>query len=48
MGVRIGKNGLLGLAALAVVALLAWAWVDGGKLPLRAISEPVTIPGVSQ
>lgn len=39
---------MLGLAALAVVALLAWAWHDGGKRPLRAISEPVSIPGVSQ
>jgi len=39
---------VLGLFALAVGALLAWAWHDGGKRPLHEIAEPVSIPGVSQ
>ena len=29
---------------LAVVALLAWAWWDGGEEPLRPISQPVPVP----
>ena len=29
-----------------VLALLVYAWIDGGRRPLRAISEPVALPGV--
>ena len=32
------------LAAVAVIAVLAWAWIDGGKQPQRMIEEPVELP----
>lgn len=35
----------IGLAvALLVVAVLALAWFDGGREPLRPIAEPVKLP----
>jgi hypothetical protein len=36
----------MALAALAIlaVALLAWAWADGGREPLHEIAEPVAVP----
>jgi hypothetical protein len=38
---------LLGLA-LAIVALLAFAWIDGGREPVRTITVPVALPGGAQ
>lgn len=32
------------LAAVAAMALLVWAWLDGGREPLREIAEPVAVP----
>ena len=32
------------VAAVAVIAVLAWAWIDGGKQPKRWIEEPVELP----
>jgi hypothetical protein len=32
------------LAAL-VLAALAYAWIDGGREPLRDIAVPVAVPG---
>jgi len=32
------------VAALALVAFLAWAWIDGGERPLEPIVEPVPLP----
>lgn len=32
------------LAAVAAVALLTLAYVDGGEEPLRPIAEPVDLP----
>jgi hypothetical protein len=34
------------LAGLAVIILLviAYAWVDGGREPVRQISEPIPLP----
>lgn len=32
------------IAGAIVVALLAYAWVDGGEEPLRPIVEPVAVP----
>lgn len=32
------------LAAVVVVALLVWAWLDGGREPLREIAVPVSVP----
>ena len=39
--------GWLGLAA-ALVALLGWAWHDGGERPQHLIVQPVALPGVSR
>lgn len=46
MARRIGKYHWLALAVLAVLGLLAWAWVDGGERPLSPVSEEVVLPGV--
>jgi hypothetical protein len=32
------------IAGALVIALLAYAWVDGGEEPLRPIVEPVRVP----
>ncbi len=32
------------LTGLALIALVAWAWIDGGREPLREIAEPVAVP----
>lgn len=32
------------IAAGLVFALLLYAWIDGGKEPIRPISEPVPLP----
>ena len=46
---RLQATGLVaGIAAVALAALLGWAWADGGQQPLRAISEPVALPGAGQ
>lgn len=29
---------------LALLALIAWAWWDGGEEPLRPIAQPVSVP----
>ena len=32
------------LLVALLAALLAWAWVDGGREPLREIAQPVAVP----
>ena len=32
------------IAGALVVALLAYAWIDGGEEPLRPMVEPVPVP----
>ena len=32
------------VAAVALAAVLAWAWIDGGEQPKRWIEEPVELP----
>lgn len=34
----------LGIVALAVVALLVIAWIDGGEEPLRPIVQEIEVP----
>ena len=41
-GKRMGWIGLL------LVALLVYAWIDGGEEPLRPIVEPVAVPENAQ
>lgn len=31
--------------AVPIVALLGYAWTDGGRQPLRDIVEPLPVPG---
>jgi hypothetical protein len=40
-----GKGIVMVLAAL-VLAVLIYAWIDGGREPLREIAVPVAVPGV--
>ena len=34
----------MGVVVAAVVAVVAWAWIDGGREPLRDITQPVPLP----
>lgn len=34
----------MGWIVAALVALLVYAWIDGGEEPLRPIIEPVAVP----
>ncbi len=38
------RNTLLLALAAAVLALLAYAWIDGGREPVRLMIEPVMVP----
>ncbi|MFC3174715.1 hypothetical protein ACFOD9_10660 [Novosphingobium bradum] len=40
---RPGRIALILIAVLGA-ALLAWAWANGGREPLREIAEPVAVP----
>lgn len=33
---------------MLVLAFLVYAWIDGGREPLRDIAVPVVVPGVPQ
>lgn len=44
MAGRIQRNWLLWLTAALIVAFIVFAWIDGGREPLREISEPVPVP----
>ncbi|HKX80046.1 MAG TPA: hypothetical protein VJM34_16140 [Novosphingobium sp.] len=39
---------LIAAAVTAMVGLLAFAWIDGGAVPLRTIAEPVAVPGAAR
>jgi len=39
---------ILTIIALPVAALLGYAWVDGGREPLRDIAQPLPIPAVAK
>lgn len=39
---------LIGGVGIVVVGFLAWAWMDGGREPVRQISEPVPVPELAQ
>jgi len=38
-----GRNAVLIVVAV-VLAVVAWAWIDGGRQPVREISVPVAVP----
>ncbi|HET9628733.1 MAG TPA: hypothetical protein VFP14_04535 [Novosphingobium sp.] len=41
--IRPGRLALI-LIGVLVLVLLGWAWLDGGREPLREITEPVAVP----
>lgn len=41
-------TGIAMIVAALVLALLAYAWIDGGREPLRDISVPVAISGAGE
>lgn len=45
---RTGRGGrirlVIGIVIVAAVAVLGWAWADGGREPLREIVQPVAVP----
>jgi hypothetical protein len=48
--VTVGKLGgvLLSVAVAGLAALLVYAWVDGGREPVRDIVIDIPVPGVGQ
>lgn len=34
----------VGMGVLLVLAVLAWAWWDAGREPLRPIERPIPVP----
>ena len=43
--VTVRKGWILGSIAGLVILLLAYAWIDGGREPVRPISETIAVPG---
>ncbi len=37
-------KGIVAIVVALVLGLLAYAWIDGGREPLREIAVPVTVP----
>ncbi|MEZ5743265.1 MAG: hypothetical protein R3D89_05935 [Sphingomonadaceae bacterium] len=35
---------VLAVLLVLVIAVLAYAWIDGGREPLRDISQPIPVP----
>jgi hypothetical protein len=40
------KSWIVAAAAAVVFLVLVYAWIDGGREPLRPISEPVRVPRI--
>jgi hypothetical protein len=38
----------IGWILAALIALLVYAWIDGGEEPLRPIVEPIAVPENAQ
>jgi hypothetical protein len=41
---RFGRRLAIGLV-LALLALVAYAWIDGGREPVREIAQTIPVPG---
>ena len=39
-----GRKRTLIVIAIVVIAVLAFAWIDGGREPQRMIEQPVPLP----
>ncbi|MBW8754793.1 MAG: hypothetical protein JF595_11695 [Sphingomonadales bacterium] len=48
MTVSMRKTWLVAGIAAIVVLVLGYAWIDGGREPLRTISEPIAVPGAAR
>ena len=42
------RNHLLLAVAAVALLILAYAWIDGGREPVRMIAEPVAVPGATR
>jgi len=40
-----GRRTVITVVALPIIAVLGYAWVDGGRQPLRDIDQNLPIPG---
>jgi len=40
------KGRLLAGVAAIVLLVLAYAWIDGGREPLRPIAQPIPVPEI--
>lgn len=41
-------KGIVAVVAALILALLVYAWIDGGREPLREIVQPVAVPESAQ
>ena len=39
-----GRKRTLTIIAIVIVAVVAYAWIDGGREPQRMIEQPVPLP----
>ena len=39
-----GRKRTLTIIAIVVIAVLSFAWIDGGREPQRMIEQPVPLP----
>ena len=44
MALGMRGTGIVGIVAALILAVLVYAWIDGGREPLREIAVPVAIP----
>jgi hypothetical protein len=42
------KGWMLAGTAAIVLLVLVYAWIDGGREPLRTITQPVPVPGAAR
>ena len=42
-----GRRIALGVAGMAVLVILIWAWIQGGEQDLQDISMPVELPAAT-
>ena len=42
------KGWLVAGVAAIVLLVLGYAWIDGGREPLRTISEPIPVPEITK
>ncbi|MCB2078788.1 MAG: hypothetical protein KDE55_13955 [Novosphingobium sp.] len=48
MSTAMGWKWLFIVLAAAVLMMLTYAWIDGGREPVHAITEPVAVPELPQ